>query len=246
MKELVDIQKQVASLTHELDHLSVEEGLKFLAERFAGSIVFSTSFSIEDQLISHYIFTQHLPVKVFTLDTGRLFQETYSTWSRTIEQYQKPIQVFCPDQALLQSFTESNGPNAFYRSVELRKACCNLRKVLPLNKALSDQQVWVTGIRAAHSSDRNKLSLIEWDAQRQIIKYNPLIHYTTDQVMDQIRNHGIPYNPLHDKGFVSIGCAPCTRAVKAGEDFRAGRWWWEDPDSKECGLHVTENQQHQS
>jgi len=222
----------------EILSLPLTEALKRLTEWFPDKVVFSTSFSAEDQLISHYIFANKLPIRVFTLDTGRLFQETYSTWSKTLDAYQARIEPYSPDAKELDAFTVSNGPNPFYKSVELRKACCHIRKVVPLNAALRGQKVWITGIRAEHSPDRTRQTMVEWDSQRNLFKFNPLLNYTTEQVMKEIREKGIPYNPLHDKGFVSIGCLPCTRAIQPGEDFRAGRWWWEDAANKECGLHV--------
>ncbi len=212
-------------------------GLYELAKHYPSGAVFSTSFSFEDQVITHEILSNQLPFGIFTLDTGRMFAETYSVWSSTNEKYQTRIKAFYPDAASLQAFVESNGPNSFYESVENRKSCCHIRKVEPLKKALAGNKVWITGLRAEHSAARESLQQVEWDAGNQVIKYHPLLHWTTEQVNDYIRLHKIPYNPLHDRGFVSIGCAPCTRAIKAGEDFRAGRWWWEDADKKECGLH---------
>ena len=145
--------------------------------------------------------------------------------------------LIIPTGNLLEGYLNEKGPNAFYESVANRKGCCYIRKVEPLKRALQGQAVWVTGLRAEHSPERKDHALIEWDDNNKIIKYNPLLHWDTDAVRAYISQHDVPYNPLHDKGFVSIGCAPCTRAVRAGEDFRAGRWWWEDSSKKECGLH---------
>lgn len=212
--------------------------LQTISDLFGGASVFSTSFSEEDQVIAHLIFSGNLNIKVFTLDTGRLFPETYSVWSRTLEQYQKPIHTFYPDAVALQQFITEKGPNSFYESVENRKSCCHIRKVEPLQRALLGHKIWITGIRAEHSSNRHDMPPLEWDDSNHILKYHPLLHWSTEEVKEFIRTHQIPYNSLHDKGFVSIGCAPCTRAIKPGEDFRAGRWWWEDSSKKECGLHV--------
>ena len=212
--------------------------LQKLSKDYAGRIVFSSSFSFEDQVITHLITDLHLPIQIFTLDTGRLFAETYSVWSSTLDRYKISIKAYYPNATILESFVEKKGPNAFYESVENRKGCCFIRKVEPLKRALSGNAIWITGLRAEHSADRGDLQSIEWDESNQIIKYHPLLHWTTNQVTDFITTNNIPYNPLHDKGFVSIGCAPCTRAIKEGEDFRAGRWWWEDTNKKECGLHV--------
>lgn len=214
------------------------QSLAFLAGQFAGRTVFSTSFGLEDQAITHLIFSNQLPIRVFTLDTGRNFQETYATWARTLERYQQPIGVFYPRAAAVEALLAEKGPNSFYHSVENRRECCHIRKVEPLRRALKDQQVWITGIRAEQSPNRHDMSALEWDEAHQLLKFHPLFDWTFQQVQDYVRQHNIPYNPLHDKGFVSIGCAPCTRAIRAGEDFRAGRWWWEDASKKECGLHV--------
>ncbi len=208
-----------------------------LAAWFPGQVCFSSSFSEEDQALTHIIFSRQLPVHVFTLDTGRLFPETYSTWSRTLEKYQGTITAYYPNEESLQQFVSAHGPNSFYESVDNRKLCCHLRKVEPLQRALKGNKVWITGIRAEHSPNRQDMTSVEWDDSNSIIKFHPLLSWNTPQLKEFIATHHIPYNPLHDKGFVSIGCAPCTRAIRPGEDFRAGRWWWEDNSKKECGLH---------
>lgn len=212
--------------------------LRNVSEAFPGGVIFSSSFSWEDQAIAHLIFTEQLPIEVFTLDTGRMFTETYSTWSSTLSRYKQPITAYYPDAQLLQEFIAEKGPNSFYESVENRQRCCFIRKVEPLQRALAGKQVWLTGIRAAHSPNRTDMTQVEWDGSNNIAKYHPLLNWSTEELKAFIQQHNIPYNPLHDRGFVSIGCAPCTRAVKPGEDFRAGRWWWEDAAKKECGLHV--------
>ncbi|HEU4634246.1 MAG TPA: phosphoadenylyl-sulfate reductase [Flavisolibacter sp.] len=227
----------ILSLQNDISRLSITDALKKLHDAFPDRITFSTSFSYEDQVITDYI-SKSAPVTIFTLDTGRLFPETYSTWTRTLERYKLPIKAFYPDKKQLQSFVTNHGPNAFYESVDLRQKCCYIRKVVPLKKALEGKAVWITGLRAQHSPNRNDMQVVEWDDANQIIKYNPLLHWSTEEVRKYIDQHNIPYNSLHDKGFVSIGCAPCTRAIRPGEDFRAGRWWWEDASKKECGLHV--------
>ncbi len=232
------LNQNIQDLQNKLTESQPWNFLKDLSRDYAGRIVFSSSFSYEDQVITHLIAHQQLPIQIFTLDTGRLFAETYSVWSSTLERYKISIKAFYPDQSRLESFVEKNGPNAFYESVDKRKDCCFIRKVEPLKRALLGNAIWVTGLRAEHSTERQDLQSIEWDESNQIIKYHPLLHWTTEEVTDFIKSNNIPYNPLHDKGFVSIGCAPCTRAIKSGEDFRAGRWWWEDANKKECGLHV--------
>jgi phosphoadenosine phosphosulfate reductase len=225
-------------LTYQSGRLSIDAFIALLTQQFPGQVTFSTSFSYEDQVIAHAILNNQLPVNIFTLDTGRLFAETYSVWSRTNEKYNTHITALYPDHRLLEEFVAEKGPNSFYDSVDNRKQCCFIRKVEPLKRALAGNAVWITGLRAEHSPDRQNLAVIEWDESNRIIKYNPLLHWTTEQVKQYINDNNVPYNPLHDKGFVSIGCAPCTRAVQPGEDFRAGRWWWEDAAKKECGLHV--------
>jgi phosphoadenosine phosphosulfate reductase len=232
------LQKHIKDLPDQIGGLSIEASLKYLTERFPGKVSFSSSFSMEDQVIAHVILSAQIPVSIFTLDTGRLFAETYSVWTSTNEQYSTKIKAFYPDRSLLEPFLNEKGPNAFYESVANRKECCHIRKVEPLRRALRGQAVWVTGLRGSHSADRKDMGLLEWDENNQVIKYNPLLYWSTEETKEFIRKQNIPYNVLHDKGFVSIGCAPCTRAIQAGEDFRAGRWWWEDADKKECGLHV--------
>lgn len=230
----------VSELQQELNGKEAAEQLRYLVNRFPGQVVFSTSFGLEDQAITHLVAAHAPGVKIFTLDTGRMFVETYSTWSRTVEKYRVKIDAYYPDAVVLQDFISSKGPNSFYESVENRKQCCHIRKVEPLQRALSGNQVWVTGIRAEQSPDRQDMPMVEWDEANQIIKFHPLLHWTWGQVKQYVSRNDVPYNPLHDKGFVSIGCAPCTRAIKPGEDFRAGRWWWEDNSKKECGLHIHE------
>ncbi|RYD74239.1 MAG: phosphoadenylyl-sulfate reductase [Sphingobacteriales bacterium] len=235
----VSEQKNLSNLIYQISGLSVAASLKLLADAFPGKVVFSSSFSYEDQVISHEILSNYISIDIFTLDTGRLFAETYSVWSSTNQKYNTSVRAYYPQALPLQNFVEQQGPNSFYESVDNRKQCCFIRKVEPLQRALAGQKLWVTGLRAEHSAARENLQQLEWDETNQVIKYHPLLHFTTEEVMQQIRQHNIPYNALHDKGFVSIGCAPCTRAIKPGEDFRAGRWWWEDANKKECGLHAS-------
>jgi phosphoadenosine phosphosulfate reductase len=228
----------VNELSRILSGKTIVEQLTFLAAAYPNQVSFSTSFGIEDQVISHYIFGNHLPIRVFTLDTGRNFQETYATWNRTLIRYQKPIEVFYPNTEGVEKLVREKGPNSFYDSVENRKECCYIRKVEPLNRALQGQQIWITGIRSEQSANRHDMQNLEWDTAHTLVKFHPLFNWTYAEVRSFAAQNGIPYNPLHDKGFVSIGCAPCTRAIQADEDFRAGRWWWEDASKKECGLHV--------
>ncbi len=218
---------------------SPQEVLAFIVSYFKEDLIFSTSFGWEDQVLSDMIFTADLNIKVFTLETGRLFTETYYTWNRTLERYKKPIHAFYPDKEKLEAMVTKKGPSSFYESIENRKECCGIRKVEPLNRALVRQKVWITGIRAEQSVNREDMDWVEWDEAHQLIKVHPIFNWTLDDVKAYVKEKNVPYNPLHDKGFPSIGCQPCTRAVQPGEDFRAGRWWWEDASKKECGLHET-------
>jgi phosphoadenosine phosphosulfate reductase len=238
MDATIQIEDHIPVLTEKFSKLTIPEAIAYLSREFPGQVVLSTSFSIEDQVITHDILSNDLPVSIFTLDTGRLFAETYSVWSATNEKYNTRIKAYYPDRDLLEDYLNEKGPNAFYESLANRKGCCHIRKVEPLRRALKGQAIWITGLRAEHSPERNDLPLLEWDDNNKVIKYNPLLHWTTAVVREYIDKNNVPYNSLHDKGFVSIGCAPCTRAIRAGEDFRAGRWWWEDTSKKECGLHV--------
>jgi phosphoadenosine phosphosulfate reductase len=231
MSELAEhIQKETAGL-------DPVEALTLLSDIFNGEIVFSTSFGWEDQVITHMIFTNNLPIKIFTLETGRLFPETYYVWNRTMEIYGKPIHAYYPQHELLEQMVNAKGPNSFYESVENRKECCGIRKIEPLKRALTGNKSWITGIRAEQSANRQHMENVEWDEQNKLVKFHPIYNWTLDEVKEYIKKYNIPYNTLHDRGFPSIGCAPCTRAVQPGEDFRAGRWWWEDQSKKECGLH---------
>lgn len=230
--------ENIENLLHLIDGLSIPSTIRYLLDLYPQSVTFSTSFSFEDQALTHMILSEYLPVSIFTLDTGRMFAETYSVWSSTNDRYNTRIIPYYPQADAIENFVAQKGPNAFYESLENRKACCYIRKVEPLKRALTGNRVWITGLRAEHSANRGDLRILEWDPVNQLIKYNPLLHWSTGEVKQFITVNNIPYNPLHDRGFVSIGCAPCTRAIKPGEDFRAGRWWWEEAGKKECGLHV--------
>ncbi len=224
-------------LIQEIETSSLPEAVSLVADLFPGKVVFSSSLGQEDQVLTDIIFKNNLPVKIFTIDTGRLFNETYELLDKTTARYKKQVQVYFPEAADVETFVATKGINSFYESVENRKDCCFIRKVKPLNRALAGARVWITGLRAEQSENRKDMPIIEWDQVRQLYKFNPLIHWTYDDVLDYIKEFNVPYNTLHDKGFISIGCAPCTRAIEPGEDARAGRWWWE-ASHKECGLHV--------
>lgn len=220
------------------ENVHVADILQQIAEKYPTSAAFSTSLSEEDQVITHYIFANNLPIRVFTLDTGRLFPETYAVLASTLERYGKKIEVYFPKHEGVEKLITEKGPSSFYTSLENRKECCFIRKVEPLNRALAGVECWITGLRAEHSENRKAMPMVEMDEVRKILKIHPLTKWTTEEVKEEIKKHNIPYNILHDRGFVSIGCQPCTRAIKAGDDFRAGRWWWENTDKKECGLHT--------
>ncbi len=232
MKEKLDY------LNEEIKGLPLEEAISFVLKHFDGKKVFSTSFGIEDQLLTHFIAPHAATVSVFTLDTGRQFNETYEVFQRTQNKYPKlTIETFFPDANDIKEYVSSFGVNGFYNSIENRKECCRIRKVVPLQKAIKGAQLWITGLRAEQSENRSDMQFLEWDEANQLVKFNPLLHFTLKETEALIDQFNIPLNSLYKKGFLSIGCAPCTRALAEGEPFRAGRWWWED-GKKECGLHI--------
>lgn len=227
-------------LQKDIENKPTVEQLKFLAEKFAGKIAFSTSFGQEDQAITDMIFANNIDIRVFTLDTGRFFPETYKLWQKTLDKYPgKQIETWFPNAGQVEEMLSKKGPFSFYESIENRKECCNIRKVYPLGRALQNTEIWITGLRSEQSQARSELQYFEFDEGFGVTKFNPLKDWSLPQTVDYLKEKNVPYNELHDKGFVSIGCQPCTRAVKTGEDIRAGRWWWEDKSKKECGLHDT-------
>jgi phosphoadenosine phosphosulfate reductase len=215
-----------------------EDVITWALQHFDTKVAFSTSMGAEDQAIMHMIAGIDRQAKVFTLDTGRLFPETYDLIDITSKKYGIPIQVFFPDTKQVEEMVNKKGVNLFYESVENRKLCCHIRKIEPLKRAFSGLDAWICGLRREQSITRNDLHMFEWDNKFGLIKINPLINWTEEQLWDFIERNNIPYNRLHNQGFPSIGCQPCTRAVEPGENVRAGRWWWENPETKECGLHV--------
>jgi len=232
------MNETLESLHAAIEGKSETESLAILADLFPGEVVFSTSLGYEDQVITDFILKNNLNITIFTLDTGRLFAETYMTLQKTNNRYDTKIKVYYPQTNAVEEMVSTKGPLSFYDSIENRKECCFIRKVEPLNRALKGAKIWVTGIRAEQSGNRHDMPKLEWDDAHQLVKFHPILHWSFDEVKTYVKSNGIPYNPLHDKGFVSIGCAPCTRAIQEGEDFRAGRWWWEDESKKECGLHA--------
>lgn len=231
-------QHSVVKLKSELKDISAKDGLSLIGKWFGAHAKFSTSFGLEDQVITHLIASQSLPIEIFTLDTGRLFQETYDVFDLTKKKYNRAITTYFPEGRRVEKLIQEKGPNSFFESVENRKECCFIRKVEPLQRALKNAAVWITGLRSEQSENRHELDVIEWNEQYQLIKYNPLLNWSWEEVNSFATQNKIPVNALHKKGFPSIGCAPCTRAILPGENPRAGRWWWES-SSKECGLHET-------
>jgi phosphoadenosine phosphosulfate reductase len=231
------MKDQIEALNQKYSKATAEEVLSGFLSEFIGKIALSSSLGIEDQVLTHMVCNIDKSTKIFTLDTGRLFPETYDLIHRTNHKYGIKMSVFFPDAGHVEEMVNSKGINLFFESVENRKLCCNIRKIEPLKRAFAGLDVWICGLRREQSVTRQDMQLIEWDEGNGIIKLNPLIDWTEEEVRKFIKDHGIPYNPLHDKGYPSIGCQPCTRAIFPGEDIRAGRWWWENPDTKECGLH---------
>jgi phosphoadenosine phosphosulfate reductase len=223
--------------------------LRFLARNVRGPVVFTTSFGLEDQALTHLIIQAGIAsrgiaetgngVRFATLDTGRLFPETHAVWAETEDRYGIRVEAFYPRAGALEALVAANGINGFYRSAAARHACCAVRKVEPLDRALHGAAVWLTGLRADQSGSRRDLDFVAYDTDRRLLKVSPLLDWSRDQVAALVRDAAVPHNTLHDKGFLSIGCAPCTRSVVAGEPERSGRWWWEQDETRECGLHLT-------
>ena len=228
---------QIDKLNTELEGKSCLEILDYFIINFTDKIGFATSFGVEDQVITQMLNAVKKKIKIFTLDTGRLFPETYELMDKTKMRYKLDIDIYFPNYTEVETMVNSKGINLFYESIENRKLCCGVRKIEPLKRALSTLDVWISGLRREQSPTRTDMKLVEWDENNGLIKINPLIEWSEKDCWDYVKENNIPYNTLHDKGFLSIGCQPCTRAIEEGEDVRAGRWWWEDPESKECGLH---------
>ena len=231
--ELTDALKaSVAAKRSQVLRILKEAATKFPA------ITFANSFGAEDMVLTDIIMREKLAIEIFSLDTGRLPAETYTLMSEVESTYNTKLKVYFPKHEVVEQYVQTKGINAFYESIDLRKACCHMRKVEPLQRALNGKQAWITGMRAEQATTRANLPVQEFDEGNNLEKFNPLSDWAEQEVWAYIRLHEVPYNKLHDAFYPSIGCAPCTRAVAIGEDVRAGRWWWEDPTSKECGLHV--------
>ncbi|MBO0904398.1 phosphoadenylyl-sulfate reductase [Jiella sonneratiae] len=226
------------TLDAEFAEMSPLDRLKTLREKVKGRIVFTTSLGLEDQMLTHLIFGNDIKIDVVTLDTGRLFPESYDVWRRTEEKYGKRIHAKYPQAEALETLVDDQGIDGFYYAKEFRLACCGVRKIEPLGRALDGAAAWVTGLRGDQSQNRLSMPFASYETQKKLIKANPLLDLSREKIAHFCDDHGVPVNALHDKGFLSIGCAPCTRAIQPGEPERAGRWWWEDDVKRECGLHL--------
>lgn len=234
----MSVQSQAVSVSAAHPGEALLAQLRGISSEF-GNVAFATSLGAEDMVLTDVILANGLPIAIFTLDTGRLHRETLNLIERVASRYDYRIEAFRPDPAAVDAYVSANGLNAFYDSVDLRKRCCHIRKVEPLARALTGRDAWITGQRRAQSVTRSQLPLREDDSAHGIVKLNPLADWSETEVWAYLRERDVPYNALHDRGYPSIGCEPCTRAIRPGEDIRAGRWWWESRDNKECGLHVS-------
>lgn len=226
----------VKNIEEKILSLNTTDLIKYILENYK-NVALSSSLGAEDQVLTDMIFKINKNSRVFTLDTGRLHSETYKVMDETNLKYGVKLEVFFPKFDDVEKLYITQGVNGHFESIDNRKNCCNIRKIEPLKRALKNVDIWITGLRASQSITRTNLPVIEWDENFKVIKLNSLINWNEDDVWEYIRANKVPYNKLHDQGYPSIGCEPCTRAIKAGEDIRAGRWWWEDPEHKECGLH---------
>jgi phosphoadenosine phosphosulfate reductase len=234
------MERIVEKLNSEFEGLAAEEIISFLLRNYNGKVTLGSSLGAEDQVLTDMLAknSKSGDFKIFTLDTGRIFPETYEVLDKTIKKYNINIDIYFPDRKKVEEMVNNKGINLFYDSIENRKECCYIRKIEPLKRALPGNEIWITGLRKDQSVTRFYTKMVEWDEANKIIKVNPLLDWSEKQVWDYIKQQKVPYNVLHDKGFPSIGCQPCTRAIKSGEDVRAGRWWWESPEHSECGLHT--------
>lgn len=231
----------IETLKKLLEGKNTKEVLEYFLGKYGNKIAFASSLGAEDQVLTDILYSIDKNAKIFTLDTGRLPKETIELIERTNTKYKKNIEIYFPQTMDVQMLTSKKGMFSFYNSIEDRKECCAIRKIEPLKRALSGLDVWITGLRREQSVTRETMSLIEWDEGNNLIKINPLIEWSEEDVWTYIRENVVPYNILHDKGYPSIGCEPCSRAISEGEDVRSGRWWWENLEHKECGLHVRRN-----
>ncbi|MBW8035423.1 MAG: phosphoadenylyl-sulfate reductase [Planctomycetes bacterium] len=235
------MDQRITKLEKITQDLGAQALLAEAVKTFDDKIALASSFSIEDQVITHMLLKLADDVRIFTLDTGRLPQETYDVIDQTRKKYGIKIEMLTPDSAQLTKMLNDHGPNLFYERIDNRRLCCQVRKVAPLKKKLAQLDAWICGLRSDQSVTRSDLKRIDWDSSNQLVKILPLADWTLEQTWEYIRKNDIPYNKLHDMNYPSIGCAPCTRPVKDGENIRAGRWWWEQPEHKECGLHLSKD-----
>ena len=231
-------ESDITALNDRYNALSAEKIIEDIAKTWGTKVALASSLGAEDQVLTYLMIKANPKARIFVLDTGRLHQETYDVMPLTMARYHFNYDVYFPESEAVEQMVRQKGPNLFFESVDHRKTCCGIRKVEPLNRALKCGEGWITGLRREQAVTRQNLPVVEWDPDHEMIKFNPLASWTTEQVWEFIKTSDIPYNRLHDLGFPSIGCAPCTRAIKPGEDLRAGRWWWENPEGRECGLHV--------
>ena len=229
--------EQIELLNSRFKNTKPESIIEYFIKESSHKISLSSSFGLEDQVISHMMLQISNDVNIFTLDTGRLPCETYNVMDSTNLKYNTKVDVYFPNSSDVENLYKKQGINGFYESIQNRKECCNIRKIKPLKRALKNVDIWITGLRSSQSITRKDILQFSWDENNNIIKFNPLINWRYEEVLNYIKKYNIPYNKLHDQGYPSIGCAPCTRAIKENEDIRSGRWWWEDPKHKECGLH---------
>ncbi|WP_345970141.1 phosphoadenylyl-sulfate reductase [Sulfurimonas sp. HSL1-6] len=234
------MKENIETLNRRLAGKTANEVLAYFAQQYGGRIALASSFGAEDQVLTHLLQPHRERVRVFTIDTGRLPYETYDVMDRTNQKYGMNIDVYFPDPSDVEALYKAQGINGFYDSVENRRRCCHARKIAPLKRALRGVEVWITGLRREQSPTRESMRLVEHDEANGLLKLNPLIEWSEAEVWEHLHANGVPYNRLHDHGYPSIGCAPCTRAVVPGDDIRSGRWWWESPEHKECGLHRKE------
>lgn len=231
------VQEKIESWQQMLEAADPEETLEFAVRQFPRKVSLASSLGMEDQVLTAMIVKNQLPIPIFTLDTGRLFPETLDLIARTETQYGIRIKIFFPESKVVQEMVDRYGINLFRENAELRKHCCSIRKLEPLRRALQGTDAWICGLRKGQGLTREKVELIEWDATWSLVKFNPLAHWDELSLRQYLVENQVPYNPLHDEGYPSIGCSCCTRAVAPGENPRAGRWWWEHPEHRECGLH---------
>jgi len=232
--------ENINSLIKKIESLSLTEMLDVIVKHYGDDLILASSLGLEDQLLTYHLVNINPKMRIFVLDTGRLNQETYDVLAKTKEKYNINYEIYFPDQNKVERLIANKGPNSFYESVENRKECCHIRKTESLDRVLKTAKAWITGLRKNQSVTRTDLKLCEYDQSRNMIKINPLINWSYEEIFNDIKRYEIPYNVLHEQGYPSIGCAPCTRAIQPGEDQRAGRWWWETPEQKECGIHIVD------